>query len=384
MGNAGARDVVYVFSTVTWQAAARRGWFASEDRLVRSLIASERIDRLVICNHFRSLPRKLVRSVLERDQTPFPSDQRTMLVEPVRWRGRDPVSVAGAERESAAYDRALARAATRLGMRDPVLISGHPVVAGFAEVAWARAVTWYATDDWAAHPGYRPWRDVYRESYARVRARERRVAAVSDVLLERLAPTGPSAVIPNGLDPDEWTGESTPPPWLANLSRPVLVYAGSLDTRLDIGWLSDLADRLPLATIVLVGGIVDEGHLAPLRSRPNIQIRPPLDRGLLTGLVRGSDVGLLPHLQTPLTEAMSPLKLFEYLAAGLPVAATDLAPIRHIEHPRVVLAPPRGDFTGAVQGAIDLGHAREDERLAFVQTNSWRARHSRLLDLALA
>ena len=381
---AGAADVVYVFSTVTWQAAAKRGGFASEDRLVRSLLATKRVGRLIICNHFRSRPRKLARDLLEREKIPFPSDERTMLVEPVRWRRRDPVSIVGVQRESAAYDRALAGAARQLGMRDPVVISGHPLVAGFADLAWARAVTWYAIDDWAAHPAYRPWWDAYRESYDRVRVRGRRVAAVSSVLLERLAPTGPSAVVPNGLDPDEWLGETTPPDWLPGLSRPVLVYAGSLDLRLDIEWLSHLAREMPAGTIVLVGAIVDEAHLAPLRVAPNVQIRPPLDRGPLTGLIRGADVGLLPHRRNALTEAMSPLKLFEYLAAGLPVAATDLPPIRRIDHPRVVLAAPGGDFTDACRRALELGRAPDSERLRFIEANSWQVRHDQLLDLALA
>ena len=30
-------------------------------------------------------------------------------------------------------------------------------------------------------------------------------------------------------------------------------------------------------------------------------------------------MGLIPHVRTPLTEAMSPLKLYEYLAAGRPI-----------------------------------------------------------------
>lgn len=229
----------------------------------------------------------------------------------------------------------------------------------------------------------RRWWPAYRESYARVHARGRRVGAVSPALLERLAPTGPSDVVPNGLEPAEWTGSAQPPAWLDALPRPLLLYAGTLDSRLDLPGLLTLARARPDATILLVGPLVDPGHLEPLRTEPNIVIRPPLGRSELTGLVRSADLGLIPHVHSPLTSAMSPLKLYEYLGGGLPVVATDLDPVRGVS-PRVVLVPAGGDLPAAVDRALALGRAAEDERLSFIAAHAWRARHDRLLDLALA
>jgi glycosyltransferase involved in cell wall biosynthesis len=378
-------DVVFTFSTVTWQAAASRGWFATEDRFARSVMSSDRIDRLIVADHARSWPIKLARDLLDRTPVRFPADERRRHLQPLRWRRRDPTKSRAIARDLRAYDRALERAAADMGMRDPVVITTHPLLAGFAELEWARAVTWYATDDWAAHPGYARWWAGYRESYARLRARRRRVAAVSSVLLERLAPTGPRLVVPNGLDPDEWTGTHAAPQWVADeCSRPLLVYVGSLDARLEVAWIRAVARALPSATIALVGPMVDEAHFAGARDVENIQFRPSVDRDALSGLLLAADVGLLPHHRSALTEAMSPLKLFEYLAAGLPVASTDLPPVRALGHPCVILADEVDDYGAAVKRALELGRAPEAERLQFVHENSWRARHDELLDLALA
>jgi teichuronic acid biosynthesis glycosyltransferase TuaH len=377
-------DVVYAFSNVTWQAACRRGFFGAEDRLVRSLLASERIGSLLICNHARSLPVKLIRDVTGADRAPFPADDRTWLLEPLRLRRRDPASIGAVTRGFAWYDRALERAAHRHGLRDPVVITGHPLVAGFSPLSWARSVTWYAVDDWAEHPAYQRWWSAYRASYDRVRDSGRRVAAVSSVLLDRLAPTGAGAVVPNGIAPAEWTTGHQPPEWVARGARPLFVYVGALDSRIDIDWLRALAVAEPAATIALVGPLVEPGHLAPLRALPNVQFHPPVPRQDLAAVVGSADVGLLPHISSRLTQAMSPLKLLEYLAAGLPVAATDLPPVRAFGHPRVALAPAGGDYIDCVRRAQAIGRAPEPERLAFIESNSWRARHDQLLELALA
>ncbi len=378
-----ADDVVFTFSYMSWQAAARRGWFMPEDRLARSLVTHESVRHVLICDRVRSLPLKLLRDRLSRGREPFPAGEHARLLAPVRLRRTDPASLRGVARTFAAYDRTMERAATRMGLESPVVITTHPLLAGFAELKWARAVTYFAVDDWTAHPGYSRWWPAYRESYSRIRDRARRVASVSGALLERLAPTAPGVVVPNGLEPSEWLDACEPPSSLSALPRPLLVYVGTLDARLDVRWLSETARAFPNGTLALVGPLVDARHLEPLRREPNVTIRSPLPRREVARLIRCADAGLIPHKPSALTEAMSPLKLYEYLGGGLPVAATDLEPMRGID-PRVVLVPEAGDFVAAVRSALALGRADERERRAFVQVNSWRSRHDALLQLALA
>ncbi|HVR04622.1 MAG TPA: hypothetical protein VMS02_01185 [Solirubrobacteraceae bacterium] len=377
------RDVVFTFSYVSWQAAARRGWFMPEDRLAQTLLSHRRVRRVLVCDLMRSLPVKLVRDLTERETVAFPAGERAQQLQPVRLRRHDPASLGGARRAVATYERAMRRAAARMGLHEPAVITAHPLLAGFLDGDWARSVTYYATDDWAAYPPHSRYWPAYRQSFAQVGERRRRVAAVSVPVLERLAPTGPSAVIPNGLQPAEWIGDPAPPAWVADLPRPLLLYTGSLDDRLDVTVLIAIARALPSATVLLVGPLLDERHLLPLRALPNIEIRPALSRAAIAGLIRVADCGLIPHVRSPLTEAMSPLKLYEYLAGGLPVVAADLPPMRGVDL-RVALVQRPEDYPAAVLDALHAGRAGENERLTFLHTNSWAARHERLLELALA
>jgi glycosyltransferase involved in cell wall biosynthesis len=121
-----------------------------------------------------------------------------------------------------------------------------------------------------------------------------------------------------------------------------------------------------------------------LRGLPNVRFVEYLPRAEITRVIAGADVCLIPHVRNELTAAMSPLKLFEYLAAGRPVASVDLPPIAAVAGHGVVLVGEEEEFVPAVRRALELGPATEEQRLAFVRENAWSGRFERLLELALA
>jgi hypothetical protein len=79
---------------------------------------------------------------------------------------------------------------------------------------------------------------------------------------------------------------------------------------------------------------------------------------------------------------MSPLKLYEYLAGGRPVAATALNPMRGIDD-RVTLVEAGEDFAAGVATALQRGPAEDHARRTFIHANSWDERVDRLVRLAL-
>ncbi|MCW3015528.1 MAG: glycosyltransferase [Solirubrobacterales bacterium] len=373
-------DVVFTFSQLTWHAARARGMYFPEDRLAQALLHHPRVDRVLVANQVRSRPVVRVRGMLGREDAGFPGDADHVLAQPLRLARSEPAAERGARRVFAAYDRALRRGAERMGLRRPAVITAHPLVAAFCDLRWAGPVTYYAVDDWAAHPGYARQRALHTAAYARMRERQLRVCAVSTPLLDVLEPAGPRCVVPNGVEPLEWQGNPSQAP--RRVGGPRLVYVGTLDSRLDVQALLRLAADMPEASIVLTGPIAEPEHLRPLDGAGNIELRGPVGRDGVIALLRAADACLLPHVRSALTEAMSPLKVYEYLAAGRPVVAADLPPVRDID-PRVLLIEPGGDFVAGVRRALALGPVPERERLAFVKANSWAERHERILDLAL-
>jgi glycosyltransferase involved in cell wall biosynthesis len=355
------------------------------DRLAQTLLVHPEVRRLLVANPFRSLPGLVARRVSgSPEDEGFPSNGRARLYTPPSLRRGEASSPAAVARRYRAYDGLVRRAAQRAGLERPAVITSHGLVAGFAPFEWASGVTFYADDDFSAHPSWAPQREAYLEAYSRVGASGRRVCAVSSTLIDLIEPTGPSAVVPNGVDPDEWTTPVPAPDWVASLPRPRIAYVGTLDQRVDWELVRHVADRFQEGSVVMVGYTPDRSLQAPVEDAPNVHVHRSVPRRDIIGILGSADACMVPHRRTALTESMSPLKLYEYLAAGRPVAATDLPPLRGVDDERVVLVPDGGDFAEGVAKALELGPASEQARREFLDRHSWRQRHERILELALA
>ena len=91
-----------------------------------------------------------------------------------------------------------------------------------------------------------------------------------------------------------------------------------------------------------------------------------------------ADVALIPWKVSAITEATSPLKLYEYLAMQLPVVAPDLPPLHGV--PFVLHTRDADDFVAKVAEARHL-HADSAKLAAFLRDSSWQARVPHLIEL---
>lgn len=375
-------DLVLGFTAFdSWGSAVGRRHLMPMDRLVLRALSDPGVGRVVVADPFRSGPvlaaRRLLGSLVD-----FPATASHRRVAPARLMRHDPTSPGRLARTYEAHDRAVRHAAERLGLRSPTVVTANPFVAAYSPLEWAGSVTYYAWDDWSGLPAQERWWEAFEDAYAQIRRNGRGVVAVSSPLLRRISPTGPGIVVPNGIEPGLWRTVSEPPAWLNALPRPLCVYTGSIDSRLDTELLSAAARAVPNGTVLVIGRVTEPDAVGPLASLRNVVLHPPVDHGSVPAVVAACDVGLVPHRRTRLTESMSPLKLYEFLAGGLPVVAVDLEPMRGVDpHVRLVDAP--ADFERAVGAALADGPMPEARRAAFVEANSWADRTGRILDFAV-
>ncbi len=111
-----------------------------------------------------------------------------------------------------------------------------------------------------------------------------------------------------------------------------------------------------------------------LRRHLNIHFLGEKPRPDLPGYLKGLAVALVPYKATELTRNIFPLKLFEYLAAGLPVVVGGLPELRRFQG-TIGVADGAADYPDLVRRAIaEDDPDRQAERVALAAENTWDQR----------
>jgi glycosyltransferase involved in cell wall biosynthesis len=158
-------------------------------------------------------------------------------------------------------------------------------------------------------------------------------------------------------------------PELRDLPRPILGFHGLLADWVDLELMAELARKRPEWSIVLVGRA--DTDLTPIQNLKNVHVLGHRPYARLPEYLRGFDVALLPFVVNELTINANPLKLREYLAAGLPVVA---APIPEIERLKdlVSLAATADEYISEITRLKELGATGPSrERSEKMAAESW-------------
>lgn len=184
----------------------------------------------------------------------------------------------------------------------------------------------------------------------------------------------PVVLVPSAADIAHFQSTAAVHPDVAALPAPRLGVMGTLDDRLDAGLLLDLAPRYPQGSLVLIGARRRAGpDLKALLDLPNVHPLGKRPFAELPALLNGMDALLIPYRRDELTEYISPIKLYEYLAVGKPVVSVDLPEVRPLAE--WIEIAGREAFPAAVARALESDSPeRQAARRQIARAHSWDAR----------
>jgi glycosyltransferase involved in cell wall biosynthesis len=196
------------------------------------------------------------------------------------------------------------------------------------------------------------------------------VVAVSEPLRQKMAALGARCVlVRNGCDPEHFGPAGAG----ARLSgAPVVGFFGGMHDWFDGDLVAALARARPQWEIWLVGDTY-RGEVAALRTLPKVFFLGELPYEELPRVISHFDVGIIPFRISPLTEVVETVKVYEMLAAGLPVVASDLPELRRLA-PLVAVAGSAEEFVRRIEEALAEPFAARAVRRDFARANSWLAR----------
>lgn len=271
------------------------------------------------------------------------------------------------------------RAVRRLGMRAPILWAYVPQAEALFDALAPELVVYHCVDDIAAQKG------VHGESF---RAAEARFAARADLVLASAPELGRrmrelSANVldaPNVADTQLFATalrDGAVDPALDALARPRIVFTGAVvATKLDLDLIVSLARARPDWSIALVGPVGPgdpRTDVSRLRAERNVHLLGRRAYADLPSVLRGADAAIVPYAVNELTASVFPMKVYEYLAAGLPVVSTPLPALAGVGD--VVLAADGEAIARALEEllAADTPQLRA-ERSRRAARHSWDAR----------
>lgn len=167
---------------------------------------------------------------------------------------------------------------------------------------------------------------------------------------------------------------------LSKFQKPIIGFAGALDPlKIDVKLIEYLADKNPEYSIVLAG----KGKLRFNAIHKNIHLLGEVDYNLLPVVFKHFDVAIIPYKKNEYTSYISPLKLYEYLAARLSIVSTD---VFYSEIDSKFLKTPQHNnykqFNECVKNELKTDNDEiKRERIEFALKNSIQASVKQMYDI---
>ena len=249
----------------------------------------------------------------------------------------------------------LRRACCKLGFRHPITLTFVPTSADVVGSLGEQHVIYYCVDEYSQFTGTD--QRALAEMERRLIERADLVVVSASRLYETKRPFNSNThLIPHGVDIDHFRAAcrsaTQVPDDCPAVRPPVVGFFGLIADWVDLQVIRFLACNRPDWSFLLVGEIRTD--VTALRELPNVHLlgrRPYRD---LPGYCKAFDVAILPFVVNELTLAANPLKVREYLAAGLPVVATPLPEVRRLGN--LVRCARTGDeFLEQIDGLLKAG-----------------------------
>lgn len=146
---------------------------------------------------------------------------------------------------------------------------------------------------------------------------------------------GDALLVPNGVCLEDFVksaGDKIPvdmEPLLAS-GRPIVGFYGAIAPWLDYALIDYAAQQCPDLSFVLIGPD-HEGGAGCVTPRPNLHWLGPKAYSVLPAYASRFDVATIPFQMNDITRAVSPVKLFEYMALGRPIVSTAIPECRRYQ-----------------------------------------------------
>ena len=189
------------------------------------------------------------------------------------------------------------------------------------------------------------------------------------------------AHLTNGVNFDHFARKTDEQPCEYNaIPKPIAIYIGAMDVWFDWELMNFAVAHLPEVSFVLIGP--DDRARKMLKAAKNLFVLGARPYDQLPGYLQHAAVGIIPFdvvNHRDLVRSIHPLKLYEYLASGLPVVAVEWEELRNLRSP-ATLTNERQHFLAAIREAISR-RPEQSVLQSYAAGKDWSRVVQRMIDL---
>lgn len=255
-----------------------------------------------------------------------------------------------------------------------VAITTLPITADLVgEIPIAKWI-YYCVDDFSEWPGLDG--TTLKKMDELMLRRAHKIVAVSKRLQHIAAEAGrESELLTHGVDIEHWES-GTKTDAFAAYEGPIALFWGVVDRRMDTPTVRALVEKMNGGSVVFFGPQQDPDP--ELLAMPQCHFPGPVAFNELPSLAASADVLIMPYADLPVTRAMQPLKLKEYLATGQPTVVNPLPAVAPLADQLDVATSPE-HFANTVVERIKSGTPTEQQTAReALKAESWAAKAEQL------
>ncbi len=211
------------------------------------------------------------------------------------------------------------------------------------------------------------------------------VTASAPLLNSKRQRRGDTVLVRHGVDFDHfassWRNPLPVPEDMAEIPRPIFGYFGLIHHWVDCALLAAVARIRPHYSFVLLGD--RKVDVAGLDKLDNVHLlgRRPYEE--LPSYASVCDAGLMLFADNPMTRNVNPVKMYEYLAAGLPVVSTPLPEAQRFAGP-IRIAGTAEPFAVACDETINNQPTNRERISRIVRNETWQSKVEYLSDIVMS
>ncbi len=180
-------------------------------------------------------------------------------------------------------------------------------------------------------------------------------------------------LLSNGVDFDHFRQNShSEPEDLMKISHPRVVYVGAIERWFNDKWVEIAALQNKDLSFVIIGNY-ENGTYPSLEKLPNVYFLGKREYEDVPAYLHYCDVGMIPFKKLDFIDSVNPIKLYEYMASGLPVVSTKWKTLEEIGSP-AFLAETELDFIHGLNKELKNKDKHKRQFVEFARENSWARR----------